>query len=84
MALRHFHIDQVLKIDETFHNSLETLILISLQTKTLINYSDKAFKGTFVNRALSSLHGGSLEITLTVPLIASTTSLGLFCIQNIR
>ena len=25
-------------------------------------------KGTVVNRALTSLHGGSLEITLTVPL----------------
>ena len=28
----------------------------------------KGFKGTVVNRALPSLHGGSLEITLTVPL----------------
>ena len=28
---------------------------------------EKAFKGTVVNRALPSLHGGSLEITLTVP-----------------
>jgi len=27
-----------------------------------------AIYGTVVNRALSSLHGGSLEITLTVPL----------------
>ena len=27
------------------------------------------YKGTVVNRALPSLHGGSLEITLTVPLI---------------
>ena len=26
------------------------------------------FKDTVVNRALASLHGGSLEITLTVPL----------------
>ena len=33
----------------------------------LINtWSDKAFDGKVVNRALSSLHGGSLEITLTV------------------
>ena len=31
-------------------------------------WSDKAFKGTVVNRELLSLHGGSLEITLTVPL----------------
>ena len=30
--------------------------------------SDKAFKGTVVNRTLSSLHEGSLEITLTVSL----------------
>ena len=28
----------------------------------------KCFKGTVVNRTLTSLHGGSLEITLTVPL----------------
>ena len=30
--------------------------------------SDNSFKGTTGNRALSSFHGGSLEITLTVPL----------------
>ena len=30
--------------------------------------SDKGFKGTIVNRALPSLHEGSLEIMLTVPL----------------
>ena len=29
---------------------------------------NKAYQGTFVNPALTSLHGGSLEITLTVPL----------------
>ena len=28
----------------------------------------KAFKGTGANLALPSLHGGSLEITLTIPL----------------
>ena len=27
-----------------------------------------SFKGTVVNRALESLNGGSLELTLTVPL----------------
>ena len=32
-------------------------------------FSDKGFKGTVVNRALPSLHKGSLEITLTVPLM---------------
>ena len=31
-------------------------------------WSDKALKGTVVNRTLPSLHEGSLEITLTVPL----------------
>ena len=31
------------------------------------NWAERAFKGTVVNRALASLHGGSLEITLTVP-----------------
>ena len=30
--------------------------------------SDKAYQGTFVNQELTSLHGGSLEITLTVPI----------------
>ena len=30
--------------------------------------SDKSFKGTVVNLAVSSLHRGSLEQTLTVPL----------------
>ena len=29
-------------------------------------WSDKAYKGTIVNQALSYFHGGSLEITLSV------------------
>ena len=37
----------------------------------LNTWSDKAFKGTVVNRTLPSLQGGLLEITLTVPLILS-------------
>ena len=45
----------------------------NLKTKQKLAYishrPDKAFKGTVVNRELSSLHGGSLEITITVPLI---------------
>ena len=32
----------------------------------ILTGSEKVFSGTVVNRALSSLHGGSLEITLTV------------------
>ena len=32
-------------------------------------WPDKAFKGTVVNQALAYLYEGSLEITLTVPLI---------------
>ncbi len=34
----------------------------------MLRRSDKAFKGTVDNRALSSLHVESFEITLTVPL----------------
>ena len=34
----------------------------------IYTWSDKAFKGAVVNRTLPFLHGGSLEITLTVPL----------------
>ena len=33
------------------------------------NSSDKAFKGTVVNRALPSLHGGSLINTLTLKVL---------------
>ena len=33
-----------------------------------IFHMDSGFKGTVVNRAFLSLNGGSLEITLTVPL----------------
>ena len=35
----------------------------------LIRKSFKFFNGIVVNRALPSLNGGSLEITLTVPLV---------------
>ena len=41
------------------------------QAYLLHTWSDKAFKCTVVNRTLSSLPGGSLEITLTVPLSAA-------------
>ena len=46
--------------------------IISFQTykhRYLIRtWSEKGFKGTVVNWAMSSLHGGSLEISLTIPL----------------
>ena len=35
----------------------------------ICNCSDKDIKSTVVNRALPSFHGGSLETTLTIPLI---------------
>ena len=44
----------------------------SYKTKTWISnlnfHADKALKGNVATRVLSSLHGGSFEITLTVPL----------------
>ena len=42
-----------------------------IETKTLkfiYTWSDKGFDGTVVNKALSALHIGSHNITLTVPL----------------
>ena len=38
---------------------------------------NSAFKGTVVNLALSSLHGGSLQITLTVSLSQSVLKFNL-------
>ena len=37
-------------------------------TYLCIHRTHKGFKGTVVNRGLPSLHGGSLDIILTVPL----------------
>ena len=47
----------------------------------LIRYG---FKGTVVNRALLSLHGGSLEITLTVPLMCLFSDEFRSCIEALR
>ena len=41
---------------------------INIAIYLLHNWSEKAFKGTVVNRALSSLREESVEIMLTVPL----------------
>ena len=45
--------------------------MISLKSDRLLHpeKSDKGFKGIGVNRAKAALDEGSLEITLTVPLI---------------
>ena len=42
-----------------------------LELQTFIHNLDKAFKGNVANRVLQSLHGGSIKITLIVPLIFS-------------
>ena len=42
----------------------------------IYTWSDKVFKSTVVNRALSSLQGGSLGITLTVPLSSTHLASG--------
>ena len=39
-------------------------------------YTDNVFKGTVVNRALPFSYGGSLEITLTVPLNYKSKCIG--------
>ena len=48
-----------------------TGITMNIEKRQHLPYycSDKGFTGNIVNRALSSLHGESLDITLTVPLI---------------
>ena len=43
---------------------MEDIVVFLIHTSS----ADKAFKDTVVNQALQSLKGGSLEITLTVPL----------------
>ena len=45
--------------------------------------SNKSFKGTVVNRTLPSLHGGSLQITFTVPLVQSLQYIPLQSLQYI-
>ena len=66
----NFSIISLLKCASHFFK--ETTNENSLNTKhgyLIHTWSDKAFKGTIVNQALSSLNWGSLKITLTVPLI---------------
>jgi len=51
----NFHRETVKQFRETKHWYL------------IHSWSDKAFKDTVVNQVLPSLHGGPIEITLTVP-----------------
>ena len=56
-------------VDITFIRSIIYLALIcSLAVQTCAS-SETTIEKKGVNRELSSLHGGSLEITLTVPII---------------
>ena len=50
------------------------IICLKKQKHGYLNHtlSDKAFRSTLVNRALPSLHGWSLKITLTVPLTSNS------------
>ena len=59
--------------------SLNTFML--RKTKYFSHFlKDKGFKDTVVNRALTSLRGGSFEITLTVPL---SYVFGLLCVKGL-
>ena len=48
---------------------------ISFHNFVIIAWSDKAVKGTALNWALPSLHGGSIKISRTVPLILNLSSI---------
>ena len=52
------------------NRNYQNLTLLNVEKRKYLPHywSDKVFKGTVVHRVLSSLHGGSFEITLTVPL----------------
>ena len=58
-----------LSYKKNVENKIVFLSLIPLFCHAIHAWSDKAFNGNVVDRALASLHGGSLEITLTVPLM---------------
>ena len=51
------------------YNNYQNLTLCNQEIRQYLPHywSDKGFLGTVVNQALSSLDGGSLKITLTVP-----------------
>ena len=62
-CIEHFHIQEL--------SELNTFKPLKTTTSSTHGYwSDKGFKNTVVNRALTSLHLESFEITLKVPLRA--------------
>ena len=52
----------------------------------LHTWSEEAFKGTVVNQTLTSLHGGSIEIPITVPLniIKYTTAVPFTALSGVK
>ena len=48
---------------------IQSLLRLEKRQYLLYYWSDKIIKGTVVNRVLSSFHGDSLEIMLTVTLM---------------
>jgi len=48
---------------------IQSLLRLEKPQYLLYYWSDKIFRGTVVNRVLSSFHGDSLEIMLTVILM---------------
>ena len=71
----HFHFRFLCKVTCVFlayksfgetHRNKNTL---SPKNEVIFHSFDQIFKGNVVNRAFSSLHGGSLQSTVTVPLM---------------
>ena len=63
------HNKKIGKVEDILVFLTQMFISVSLKEQKdwylIHTWSDKAFKGTVVNQTLSSLPGGSLEITLT-------------------
>ena len=65
MSLKTDNVQKVFLRQETNCNYNLTFIILEKRQYLQHHRSNKGFKGTVVNRA--PLHGGSLEITLTLP-----------------
>ena len=59
----------------TTKKTYRNLTLFNIEKRQYLPHylSDKGFKGTVVNQALPSLHGGSVEITLEATLTKNAT-----------